>query len=284
MLTAPPSTPFNFISLGAGVQSSTLALMCAKGEVGPMPDGAIFADTQAEPASVYKWLDWLETQLPFPLYRVTKGSLTENALKIKTSKKGEDYTTTNIPLFTLTEDGVRGKIPNRSCTYDFKIQPIMKKVRELAGIKRGQKEVSITQYIGISWDEWHRCKPSRDVWSQSRWPLIELRMERRHCLEWMEKNRYPKPPRSSCVYCPFHSSTEWRRLQTEEPEEFQKAIQFEKDLQIVKAKTSDNFHSIPFLHRSCVPLDQIDFRSDFEMGQLDIFAAHHGCEEGMCGV
>ena len=33
------------ISLGAGVQSTTMALMAAHGEIGPMPDCAIFADT-----------------------------------------------------------------------------------------------------------------------------------------------------------------------------------------------------------------------------------------------
>jgi hypothetical protein len=32
------------LSLGAGVQSTTLALMAAHGEIGPMPDCAIFAD------------------------------------------------------------------------------------------------------------------------------------------------------------------------------------------------------------------------------------------------
>lgn len=37
------------LSLGAGVQSSTMALMAAKGEITPMPDCAIFADTQSEP-------------------------------------------------------------------------------------------------------------------------------------------------------------------------------------------------------------------------------------------
>ena len=36
------------LSLGAGVQSSTLALMLHKGQV-PMVDCAIFADTMAEP-------------------------------------------------------------------------------------------------------------------------------------------------------------------------------------------------------------------------------------------
>lgn len=63
------------ISLGAGVQSTTLALMAARGEVGPMPDCAIFADTGAEPLAVYKHLDWLEKELPFPVYRVSAGNL-----------------------------------------------------------------------------------------------------------------------------------------------------------------------------------------------------------------
>ena len=35
------------LSLGAGVQSSTLALMIEKGKI-PMVDAGIFADTQAE--------------------------------------------------------------------------------------------------------------------------------------------------------------------------------------------------------------------------------------------
>lgn len=37
------------LSLGADVQSTTMALLAAYGEVGPMPDCAIFADTGWEP-------------------------------------------------------------------------------------------------------------------------------------------------------------------------------------------------------------------------------------------
>ena len=64
----------NIISLGAGVQSSTMALMAEKGEINPKPDCAIFADTGWEPKRVYEWLDWLETQLSFPVYRVINGA------------------------------------------------------------------------------------------------------------------------------------------------------------------------------------------------------------------
>ncbi len=74
--------PIHLLSLGAGVQSSTLALMAAAGEVTPMPLAAIFADTQAEPPSVYRWLDWLEKQLPFPVHRVTAGDLAAKAVGI----------------------------------------------------------------------------------------------------------------------------------------------------------------------------------------------------------
>lgn len=48
------------LSLGAGVQSSALALMAKHGEIsGDMPVAAIFADTKAEPRRVYEWLNWL---------------------------------------------------------------------------------------------------------------------------------------------------------------------------------------------------------------------------------
>lgn len=38
------------LSLGAGVQSTTLLLMALHGELEPIPDCAIFADTGAETA------------------------------------------------------------------------------------------------------------------------------------------------------------------------------------------------------------------------------------------
>jgi hypothetical protein len=50
-------------------------------------------------------------------------------------------------------------------------------------------------------------------------------------------------------------------------------------------KNSENFDSTPFLHKSCTPIEQVDFRDDFDKGQMDIFGGDHPhCEEGMCGV
>ena len=62
------------LSLGAGVQSTVLALMMtAQRRIPPVlercgycrPDFAIFADTGWEPRSVYRHLDWLRSELSF---------------------------------------------------------------------------------------------------------------------------------------------------------------------------------------------------------------------------
>jgi hypothetical protein len=255
-----------FLSLGAGVQSSTLALMAAHGQIGPMPQAAIFADTQAEPKSVYVWLDWLEKQLPFPVVRVTRGSLRDEALRVRTSAKGNIYYRTAIPFFTKSENGDLGRLTRRTCTADYKIQPIMKAVRKLGKIKRGQKTPGLVQWIGISLDEMQRVKPAREPWVATRWPLIELRMTRRSCLAWMESHGYPTPPRSACYFCPFHSNQEWRHLKNNDPEAFQAAIEFDQLCRDARANTT--LSSQAFLHRSGIPLSQVDLRSDTDKGQL----------------
>lgn len=278
----------NVINLGAGVQSSTMALMAAKGEITPMPDCAIFADTQAEPDSVYEWLDWLEKELPFPVYRVTKGSLTERSLtpavatsKAKNYEEGEKYMKRIIPVFGKMPDGEVVAALGRSCTADYKIRPIEKKIEEIANIKRGEKDLKVTQWIGISYDEIQRMKESRKPWTQLRYPLIELQMHRHHCKQWMKKNGYPEPPRSACYYCPFHSDEEWRRLRNEEPKYFEEAIKFDAEIREL-SKKDRAMKMEAYLHRSCKPLGEIDFDSDEDKGQLtwDFMAE---CE-GMCGV
>lgn len=282
-------TPFNFLNLGAGVQSSCLALMAARGEVGPMPDAAIFADTQAEPARVYKWLDFLEAEMPFPVHRVTQGNLTEDSLtpRIRVrnneeAKAGDTLMRRLIPVFGIMPNGEKTAAIGRKCTADYKIKPILKEIKSLAQIERGQKEISVTQWIGISWDEIQRMKNSSEKWSQHRWPLIERRITRGDCLAWMKENGYPEPPRSSCYYCPFHSDQEWRRLRNDDPKEFQQAIRFDQEIREAYKQNDKQMKMEIYLHNSCKPLGEIDFDSDEDKGQ-QVWDFSAECE-GMCGL
>ena len=276
------SEPIHLISLGAGVQSSTMALMAAKGEIGPMPAAAIFADTQAEPASVYKWLDWLEGQLPFPVYRVTHGNLTDDQLKLRVSgKTGNTYMKTMIPAYVAKPDG-KG-LMGRKCTADYKVKVILKKAKQLGQVPRACKEIKVIQWIGISMDEAHRMKPSRERWAKNIWPLIDKEMTRNDCLSWMLRNGYPEPPRSACIYCPFHSDHEWKRLRDNEEEEWQKAVEFDRNLRAAARLQTGTarFRGDVFLHSSCLPLDEVELGAVPDKHQLSLFG--NECE-GLCGV
>ena len=285
----PPKTKYNFLNLGAGVQSSCLALMAAKGDVGPMPDAAIFADTGAEPREVYDWLDWLEGELPFPVHRVSHGDLTSDSLTPRVRKKATDTADIGdplmrrlIPLFGMMPDGRKTAAIGRKCTADYKIKPIMKKIRELAEIKRGQKEVTVTQWIGISWDEVQRMKNGNVKWSQHRWPLIEKRMRRGHCIQWMIDNGYPEPPRSACYYCPFHSDAEWRNLRDNDPKGFSDAVDFDHKIRKAYRENDAAMRMTVYLHNSCKPLNEVDFDNDVDKGQ-GVWDFMSECA-GMCGV
>lgn len=268
-------TPLNIISLGAGVQSSTMALMATHGEITPKPDAAIFADTQAEPKAVYEWLDWLEKQLPFPVYRVTAGNLKAQVAAERPTGK---FLKVDIPAFVKVENSPVALI-NRSCTRDFKIDPIRRKVRQLLGIagKRSPKQSVCTQWIGISTDEASRMKESREPWQTMRWPLIEAGMTRHDCLRWMERRGYPKPSKSACIFCPYHNDFEWRALSAAE---FAEAVEVDRRLRS-RPPQAYRTKGVLYLHRSCVPLDQVDFSTDEDRGQLNMFI--NECE-GMCGV
>jgi len=266
--------PIHVISLGAGTQSSVVLLKACRSEITPRPVAAIFADTQVEPQSVYRWLDWLESVSIIPIIRVSNGNLEDGSTKLYISTKSKKVTGQSIPAFAN-----QGRVIfPRQCTSDYKVNAINK---QLTRLMREHKTKRAISWIGLSLDEVHRMKPSRRSNVENRWPLIELRMRRHDSLIWMKNNGYPEPPRSACRGCPYHSDYEWRQLKEHEPLDFTAAVEYEKRLQKAYAELGNERMPKPFLHRSCVPLDQVDLSTDEERGQQSLFG--NECQ-GLCGV
>lgn len=292
------------LSLGAGVQSTTLALLAAHGEIGPMPDCAIFADTGWEPRTVYDQLAWLRSPnvLPFPVHIVSAGNIREQLFAA-----GDGQRWASIPAFTKTVTPAGATVPvldeddageivsigtrrtaketvsigmiRRQCTTEFKIVPIRRKVRELAGLtrKRSPTYPVIEQWIGISTDEIIRAKASFEAWQVKRFPLIEMRMSRADCLAWLERHDYPMPPKSACIGCPFHDDSRWRQIRDHDPDAWSDAIAVDRAIRTgVRGIRGE-----VFLHRSAVPLEEADLTTLADHGQLDLWM--NECE-GMCGV
>ena len=171
------------ISLGGGVQSSTMVLMSLLGEIKPGARCAIFADTNYERWQTYEYIDWLEKLCgsDLPIHRVSAGNIRDDMLET-------ERVSSHIPTFTLpAKRGTRKHaMLNRQCTREYKIDPIKRKLRELYGFQQ------FSQWIGITIDESYRLSDSRVKYIKHRYPLaLEKRMRRGDCIGWLEKRGFP---------------------------------------------------------------------------------------------
>lgn len=282
-----PDDVTHVISLGAGVQSTVMLLMACEGILAPMPAAAIFADTGWEPTDVYEHLAWLETVSAIPIIRVSNR---RNLYRDTWEGFGHDgHPFTDIPTYVINREG-KPRISARQCTQHYKIQPIADAVRNLIGRPPGSRAEfpASVQWIGISQDEWHRMKPSRQSWIENRWPLIEASLSRTDCILWFQE-RYPGRPlvKSSCAGCPYHSDAEWLRLYREQRADMERSIALDDQLRNDDRAQNKLYAKAEFLHRKCIPLRQVleklD-RDDREGKQLSMFDGFGNECEGHCGV
>lgn len=250
----------NVISMGAGVQSTAMALMAEHGLITPKPDFAVFSDTGVEPPHLYAHLKKLEKKLSFPVYHTQYKNL------------GDDL---SMVPFYIMKGGVKG-MGQRRCTDYYKVKPMLKKTREILGLKPGERVDSpvVSIWVGISVDEVSRMKDSTNKWSLKRHPLIDLNFSRQDCLAWMAKNGYEKPAKSACVFCPYTDNLRWKDMKTNHPEDFKEAVRWDN----IVRNMGEGFSS--YLHRDAIPLEEAVFTDD-DIGQTNMFNDECG---GMCGL
>lgn len=288
-MTSPTLT---LLSLGAGVQSTTLALMAAEGVLPPL-DGAIFSDTQWEPRRVYEHLDRLEKVLTgagVPLYRVSAGNLRRDAID-------PEHRYASIPYYVRNPDGSEG-MGRRQCTSEYKLSPIRRKIRELLGasppdFKRVPAGRAAEEWVGFSADEIGRVNDNAPRYLRTRHPLIELGMDRKACQRWLASRGWTTVAKSACIGCPYAGNAQWRDLRDNHPDEWADAVAFDEAIRTGGA------HGLPlngeaFLHRSRVPLPLAPIdrttRAERLSWQTDIFdhledgepdgCSPYGCRSG----
>ena len=266
------------VSYGGGVQSTTMLLMAMHGEITPMPDVAIFADTDDEPLSTWETVNWISSAnvgLPFPINVVSAGSIRDQMLSGQ-KVKGRP------PLF-VEQDGRTG-MTKRQCTGDWKLIPIEREVRHLIGLRPRQRwplYPVVEQWIGISKDEIGRCSSSGRTAVHNRHPLIELNMTRRDCERWLLAHDYPVPKKSRCRICPYQSDALWRELRDEAPDDFAAAVEVDRSMRLggfdQRAPGRILLKGTPYLHRSLKPLDEVDFDAPTGPPTFDFDGCGGGC-------
>jgi hypothetical protein len=257
-LTQPNHPAYRILSLGAGVQSTTLLSLSAEGIL-PRIDYAIFADTGWEPKAVYSHLDRIQREIAepagIPILRVATGNIRNDALD-----PGHRFA--SMPLYILNQDGRPG-MTRRQCTGEYKIKPIKKQVREILGYpypQRIPKGVFVEQWVGISTDEFHRAKDADVAYMHNRHPLIlDMDWSRADCVSYLETRGLADTPKSSCLGCPFHGNQQWRNIRDNSPEEWKDVVAFDAAIRSGNARANASGRPLlgqAFLHRSRVPLDQ----------------------------
>jgi hypothetical protein len=249
-------------SCGGGVQSTAIAALIVRGDL-PKPDVAVIADTGREASETWRYYDavlrpHLET-VGVELVRLPH-SFEGAGWNTVDLFGGEDRRTALMPMFT-DKNGSMGQVA-KYCSNEWKSRPVDRYIRSL-GLTAGHI------WIGFSIDEMHRMRfaDPKAKWNQT-YPLIDRRMTRGDCVALVERQGWPTPPRSSCWMCPYRSDDEWRHLKATDPEDFERAVEVEREVQAVDDQL--------YLHRSGTALASVDFSQDTG----DLFADQ--CGSGMC--
>ena len=305
------------LSLGAGVQSTALALMAERGMI-EMPVAAIFADTKDEPPAIYEHVERLRGMVSFPIHTVTEGS--GLGADFLAALGGEKNRASQPPFYVrapdLSQEEVeavlaepeprradmandddfsnawnfwnirrrkalnqdRGGMLWRACTRDYKIVPIRRKTREIMA-EHGAKHVR--SLIGISTDERQRERESGVKFITNVHPLLEMGWSRHQCETWLMQEFGIKAAKSACHYCPYRSNTGWKRMRDDDPEEWERACAFDEAIREAQGKKMRGAGIVGqlFVHRSFTPLRTATLEEN--PGQLD-FGFEQECD-GMCG-
>lgn len=272
------------LSFGGGVQSTVLALMAIRNET-ERPDLVMFADTGDESQATYIHIEKVANALTaagIEFCRVSRGNIRRDVLAAAFDKTAKTGRVGQPPFFVHGQTPTIGRLW-RKCSREYKIDPMVREIRRRFGVapkKKMPKGVTVEKWLGITVDEATRMKPSRHPWELVRWPLIDMGMTRWDCHRYLKAAGWGVVPKSSCLICPYHDNAYWRDLRDNAQEEWDGVVTFEKQLHKGRIPGTN---SEAFLHRSCVPLAQVDLSTDTDRGQQSLSLWAGECE-GICGT
>ncbi len=143
---------------------------------------------------------------------------------------------------------------------------------------------------GISLDEAGRSLRIRQRLESRPWitpvfPLIDQLMTRGDCLAWLQRFGVPhEVQKSACVFCPFKSNAEWRRLRDHDPVGWARACRVDDALRVEGNVVNRKLNQKLYVHRSCVPLAQAILGEAPDARQYHLGLNWTAECAGMCGV
>jgi hypothetical protein len=217
---------YHVLSWGGGTQSTALMIYMLENNM-PL-DYIIFADTKNEHAltykQIYKVIKYVKEKYNKEIIVTSKNKKTKSDVEItKMIEKGLNYRSSEyadlfqshilffkgvlnsidvMPLWVRDNDGKVGKTPFKACTFAFKLNQLMKELRNKLNIHSFSKNKHlIHMYIGYSFDEIARFKPNPKSYAVNHAPLIDKNITKSQCIDYVEEKLGFTPRSSVCNMC-----------------------------------------------------------------------------------
>ena len=176
------------MNLGGGTQSTVMAMLLDREEIGPRPDCAIFADTGDEPPTTLSTVEWLTSVVSYPVHVVRAPVDIVTATRSGTDAESIPIGI-GLPTHTVDGDGSHG-MGRRFCTNQWKIRVIDSKVREMLGVEKGKqvpRGIVVDTFLGLSLEEISRMRDPSRGWQRHHYPLIDAKMTRHDVRLWWQR-------------------------------------------------------------------------------------------------
>jgi hypothetical protein len=221
-------TPGEIIIVPYGVGANSTALLVELTERGDHPDLIIFADTGAERDQTYRYLGWFDAWL------TRRGSPGITIVRYRTLE-GRHRT---LEQECTEERKLPGAVyGSNSCSEKHKQRPQNKFLRSWPpAIAEWKAKRKLVKLIAYDAGELHRAQFYPNTMYEQRYPLIDWRWFREDCDRRIRAAGLPLPGKSSCYYCPNMGDGEILDLRAQEPGNFEKALQLERNAQLVTIK------------------------------------------------
>ena len=259
-------------SLGGGKASTAMFLKSLHGHIDAKVDAAIWADTGFEPQSTHDTIGRLtEYAKDFGVkIHIVQAKLGDG--DIRKAMLNPDSRNGQIPMYSRNLEGKKMMI-RRYCTNEFKVYPIRRLLR--SEFKATYKR-PVNTWLGYTIDEFTRMKDSKPKYEIRRYPLIEHRIYREQCIEYLNKHGWSEVERSACVCCPYRQDKEYDILTEQEKRALE---ELEEALNTTGYKMSEKSEPVEVrFHPTLIPIKERPYEKD--NGQLELF--EQMCDGASC--
>lgn len=273
------------LSFSGGKQSSCLLWMIILGKI-QRPDNLLVlnADPGMENSGTYKYIQMMRSEcekVGIDIITVPGGNLYEDIVNLKTTTKTR---LDNPPYWIKNPDGSKGRL-RQSCTQKYKIIPMDRYMRQYMednfGIPMNRKRIGnniVEKWIGFTYSEVLRIKPSPRKYFYFRYPLIEMKMKNDDVISFFNDNGLPIPPRSVCNACFANGLTTFKEMYENRKSDWEQAVRVDES---IRDWSQIKVRGEVFVSKTLIPLRDLEITEFSKDGDLE---NEYSCDSGYCFI